>query len=59
MELKIVKRTGNGLSQCTLCKLRGRWSLEWDCMTYEIEGHDGVYCFSCINEIKQNNKLLT
>lgn len=50
---------GNGLGFCKLCESRGKWSLNWMCFLYEIDGISGCYCWECANEIisKQVDEL--
>ena len=50
--MKITQAQGNGQGQCTLCKKRGKWNINWMCFLYEIEGKDGVYCKNCADELK-------
>ena len=50
--MKITQAQGNGQGQCTLCKKRGKWNVQWMCFLYKIDGKEGVYCKDCVNELK-------
>lgn len=50
--MKITRAQGNGYGQCTLCKKRGKWNVQWMCFLYKIEGKEGVYCKNCADELK-------
>lgn len=50
-KLKVTKCKGEGQGSCYLCNSRGIWNRAWMCFLYKVEGHDGCYCSSCVNEI--------
>lgn len=54
-EAKIVRRNGNGLSQCKRCTEQGKWSMCWDNMLYSVNG-DGPYCYECAELIVKGQK---
>ena len=51
--MKVVKCKGEGQGSCKRCKEKGKWNRAWMCFLYEIEGHEGIYCRDCVNEIKE------
>lgn len=57
--MKFTQCKGEGQGSCTLCNKKGKWNRRWMCFLYKIEGHNGIYCNDCCNEIKQNPTILT
>ena len=53
--MKITRAQGDGQGQCTLCKKRGKWNVQWMCFLYKVEGKEGVYCRDCAEELKIQN----
>lgn len=56
--MKITQAQGNGQGQCALCKKRGKWNVQWMCFLYKVEGEEGVYCKSCIDELVTEDYVL-
>lgn len=57
----ITKRTGNGQTECTICRELGRFALNWDSFLYTFNGKP--YCFDCLMEMleekdKTINKII-
>lgn len=53
----ITKRTGNGQTECTRCKEKGKFALTWDSFLYTF--NDKPYCFNCLMEMleEKNNAI--
>ena len=53
----ITKRTGNGQTECTRCKEKGKFALNWDSFLYTF--NDKPYCFDCLMEMleEKNNAI--
>lgn len=50
--MRFTQCSGNGLSSCYLCNLRGLCSYTWDCFFYFIDGFGDLrFCYSCVCEI--------
>ena len=54
--MKITQAQGNGQGQCTLCKKRGIWNVQWMCFLYKVDGKEGVYCKNCMDELKAESE---
>lgn len=55
-KLMIVKRTGNGQTECTRCKEKGKWALNWDSFLYTF--NDKPYCFDCLMEMLEEKEII-
>jgi len=55
--MKITQAQGNGQGQCSLCKKRGKWNVQWMCFLYEVEGKEGVYCKNCADELRIQSNI--
>lgn len=51
-DMKVTQCKGEGGGYCRRCEDNGRWSRNWMCFLYKIEGYDGCYCGECVKEIK-------
>lgn len=53
----ITKRNGNGQTECTRCKEKGKWALTWDSFLYTF--NDKPYCFDCLMEmLEQKDNII-
>lgn len=48
---KVTPCEGEGQGSCKRCEDQGKWSTNWMCLLYKIEGHEGCYCSDCVKEI--------
>lgn len=55
--MKVTKCTGEGQGSCKRCSDRGKYSRNWMCFLYKIEGKEGCYCFDCVKEIKNEEEV--
>lgn len=53
--MKVMRCSGEGQGSCRRCDDKGIWNRRWMSMLFEIEGHDGCYCPSCVKEIAEEN----
>ena len=51
--VNIKRCNGNGQAQCSGCKNKGKWNVQWSSFLYEVEGKEGLYCFDCVKEIRE------
>ena len=53
----VTRRTGNGQTECTRCKEKGKFALTWDSFLYTF--NDKPYCFNCLMEMleEKNNAI--
>lgn len=49
--MKITQAQGEGHGRCKLCKENGKFTMNWMCFLWKIEGKDGVYCKDCVDKI--------
>lgn len=50
--MKVTNCTGEGQGSCKRCSDNGKWNRTWMCFLYKIEGYEGCYCETCVNEIQ-------
>lgn len=50
----VSKGVGDGLSECTICRMLGKYSLTWTCFLYQIEGSDALYCAEHAREVLES-----
>lgn len=54
--MKVIQCKGEGGGYCRRCEDNERWSRNWMCFLYRIEGLDGCYCSDCVKEIKKEEE---
>lgn len=50
----IKNAKGEGLSSCHKCIKLGKWHRCWTSFLYEVEGHEGYYCYEHAKELENN-----
>ena len=62
--IDVIKRNGNGQSQCIICASMHKYNIDWDNSCYSLKGYNLGYtghaiCKSCLNTIAKafNTKI--